>query len=57
MKVIIDPRLTKRLESIKLSPNRMFTCKPCNRNVDRNGVKKVDGVYVCLICSKPVEQS
>lgn len=54
MNIIIDPKLTKRLESVKLSPKRIFTCGPCERTTERNGVKKVEGVYLCLICGKPV---
>lgn len=54
MNIVIDPKLTKRLESVKLSPHRIFRCDPCKRTTERNGVKKVEGVYLCLICGKPV---
>ena len=56
MKIIIDRRLKNRLESLKLSPYRSFTCAPCARTTDRNGVKKDEhGIYRCLICGRPVE--
>jgi ribosomal protein L37AE/L43A len=56
MKIIIDRKLKNRLESLKLSPYRSFTCAPCARITDRNGVKKDEhGIYRCLICGKPVK--
>ena len=56
MNIIIDKKLKKRMESIKLSPYRSFKCVPCERFTDRNGVKKDEqGVYRCLICGRPVE--
>lgn len=54
MKIIIDPKLTDRLESEQLHPNRLFFCAKCNCNYPRNSVKKVQGNYFCLFCGKPV---
>lgn len=55
MKVIIDPKLTERIESVQLHPNRLFYCARCHSNYKRNSVKKVQGNYYCLSCGQPVE--
>jgi predicted SprT family Zn-dependent metalloprotease len=54
MKIIIDQRLTDRLESVRLKPKRFYFCAVCNTNYQRQSVKKVQGTYSCIHCGKPV---
>jgi len=55
MKLILDSKLINRIESTRMNPNRQFSCYHCNRTCGRNDVRKIDGVYLCLICNKPVQ--
>lgn len=54
MKIIIDQRLTNRLESTRLHPNRFYFCARCNTNYQRASVTKDQGNYFCIHCGKPV---
>ena len=57
LKLVIDPRLKARMESIRISPNRSFYCGSCRVIRDRNGVNRDGkGGYVCLYCGKPIER-
>ena len=57
LKVIIDPRLISRIESVRLHPNRSFSCENCPRTCTREQVTKdLEGNYHCLYCRKPVEE-
>jgi len=57
MKIIIDPQVISRIESVRLHPDREFSCGNCERTCNRNQVTKdVEGKYHCLYCRKPVQE-
>jgi hypothetical protein len=53
MLAFFDKRLTERMESIRLSPNRAFWC-PEHGWRTRHGVNKIGAGYECMICNKPI---
>ena len=58
LKLVIDPKLKARMESIRIAPNRSFYCGTCRVVRDRNGVNKdiATGIYTCLYCGKQIEK-
>ena len=55
LQIIIDPSVTKLLDSIRLSPARTFYCEnSCRVNARRKDVTKKGDEYFCLYCTKKI---
>lgn len=55
MKLIIDQRALTP-DSVRLRPNRIYSCPHCNRMCPRKDVSKdAQGNFHCMLCANPVE--
>lgn len=54
MNIVFDQKALLTLESIRVSPNRIFHCEPCQGFRTRTQVDKWAGKYFCK-CGKEVQ--
>ena len=55
MKIIINPSSSNVTDSVRLHPDRLYFCQPCELNIPRQQVRKdAEGKYHCPRCYRLV---